>query len=123
LTLGDSVTKSIRTEFSVHTAGGAEALRADRRVFFLYSVDFTPESSPRPNPLPSGAFGAFLIALFRGKLRAKQFWSVKAETTSTTALVYPLIFGTLIFALFAGVTSRNRRPNPLPGSAGRRPRW
>jgi tripartite ATP-independent transporter DctM subunit len=65
----------------------------------LYTGVFTSTESAAV-----GAFGAFLVALFRGKLRAKQFWSVMAETTSTTALVYPLIFGALIFALFAGVS-------------------
>ncbi|MGE0037993.1 MAG: TRAP transporter large permease subunit [Xanthobacteraceae bacterium] len=51
-----------------------------------------------------GAFGAFLIALLRGKLRARSFWSVVAETTSTTALIYSLVFGALIFAFFTGVS-------------------
>lgn len=51
-----------------------------------------------------GAFGAFLVALFRGKLRPADFWGAMAETTSTTALVYPLIFGALIFGFFTSVS-------------------
>jgi tripartite ATP-independent transporter DctM subunit len=51
-----------------------------------------------------GAFGAFLIALFRGKLRPAEFWSVMAETTTTTAMIYGLIFGALTFAFFTGVS-------------------
>jgi tripartite ATP-independent transporter DctM subunit len=51
-----------------------------------------------------GAFGAFLIALFRGKLRPADFWSVMTETTTTTALIYGMIFGALTFAFFTGVS-------------------
>lgn len=51
-----------------------------------------------------GAFGAFLVALFRGKLKRASFFQVMGETTETTALVYPLIFGALIFAFFTSVT-------------------
>lgn len=51
-----------------------------------------------------GAFGAFMVALFRGKLKPKQFWGAMAETTSTTALIYPLIFGALIFGIFTSVS-------------------
>ena len=51
-----------------------------------------------------GAFGAFLIALFRGKLRRSTFFQAMGETTETTALIYPLIFAALIFALFCDVT-------------------
>ena len=51
-----------------------------------------------------GAFGAFLIALLRGKLRSRSFWSVVAETTFTTALIYSLVFGALIFSFFTGVS-------------------
>jgi tripartite ATP-independent transporter DctM subunit len=51
-----------------------------------------------------GAFGAFLIALWRGKLRRADFWGVMAETTTTTALIYGMIFGALAFAFFTGVS-------------------
>ena len=45
-----------------------------------------------------------MIALLRGKLHYTQFFQVMAETTETTALVYPLIFSALIFSFFTGVS-------------------
>jgi tripartite ATP-independent transporter DctM subunit len=51
-----------------------------------------------------GAFGAFLVALFRGKLRPAEFWNVMTETTQTTAMIYGMIFGALTFAFFTGVS-------------------
>ena len=52
-----------------------------------------------------GAFATFLFALFRGRLHGGAFWRVMAETTATTALIYGLIFGALIFSFFVGVTA------------------
>lgn len=52
-----------------------------------------------------GAFGAFLIALVRGKLKASEFWNVMNETTASTAMIYTLIFGVLIFSFFVGVSA------------------
>lgn len=47
-----------------------------------------------------GAVGAFLLALLRGKLNRANFLNVMSETTATTALIYGLIFGALIFSFF-----------------------
>jgi tripartite ATP-independent transporter DctM subunit len=47
-----------------------------------------------------GAVMAFLLAVWRGKLRGEGFFSVMAETTAVTAMVYSLIFGALVFAFF-----------------------
>lgn len=47
-----------------------------------------------------GAVGAFLLALLRGKLSRANFLTVMSETTATTALIYGLIFGALIFSFF-----------------------
>jgi tripartite ATP-independent transporter DctM subunit len=47
-----------------------------------------------------GAIEAFLFALFRGKLRGKTFWHVTASTTTSTAMIYGLIFGAQIFSFF-----------------------
>ena len=52
-----------------------------------------------------GAVGTFLFALARGRLKGGAFWRVMAETTATTALIYGLIFGALIFSLFVGATA------------------
>lgn len=52
-----------------------------------------------------GAFGAFLFALFRGKLRGGKFWDIMAEVTATTAMIYGLIFGALMFSFFVVVTA------------------
>jgi tripartite ATP-independent transporter DctM subunit len=52
-----------------------------------------------------GAFGAFVFAAWRGKLGGGAFWSVMAETTATTAMIYGLIFGAQIFSFFVGVST------------------
>ena len=51
-----------------------------------------------------GAVGAFLIALYRGKLKGAAFWRVMGETASITAMVYALIVGGLTISFFIGVT-------------------
>ncbi len=52
-----------------------------------------------------GAVGAFVFAAWRGKLGHGAFWSVMAETTATTAMIYALIFGAQIFSFFVGVST------------------
>lgn len=51
-----------------------------------------------------GAVGAFLFALLRGKLGGGRIWSVMAETTTTIALIYTLIFGAVIFSFLIAFT-------------------
>jgi tripartite ATP-independent transporter DctM subunit len=51
-----------------------------------------------------GAMGTFLFALFRGKLGGGALWSVMAEVTRTTAMIYLLIFGAVTFSFFAGIS-------------------
>ena len=51
-----------------------------------------------------GAVGAFLIALWRRKLKGAALWRVMGETASITAMVYGLIFGGLTFSFFVGIT-------------------
>ena len=51
-----------------------------------------------------GAGGAFLFALFRGKLKGGALWEVMGETTQTTAMIYALILGAITFSFFMGVT-------------------
>jgi tripartite ATP-independent transporter DctM subunit len=50
-----------------------------------------------------GAVGAFVIAAVRGKLTRARFFEVMADTTVTTALIYGLIFGALIFSFFVNM--------------------
>jgi len=50
-----------------------------------------------------GAVGAFTLALLRGRLNRRSFLSVMSETTQTTALIYGLIFGALIFSFFVNM--------------------
>jgi tripartite ATP-independent transporter DctM subunit len=63
-----------------------------------------------------GAFGAFLVALLRGKLRSGVFWKVMSETTATTAMVYGLIFGALAFSFFVGITALPEKAMALLGT-------
>jgi tripartite ATP-independent transporter DctM subunit len=51
-----------------------------------------------------GAVAAFLIALYRGKLKGAAFWNVMGETASITAMIYALILGGLTFSFFVGIT-------------------
>lgn len=62
-----------------------------------------------------GAFGAFLFALARGKLHGHHIWDLFAETTSTLALIYTLIFGAVTFSFFIGFT---QVPSMLTGAIG-----
>ncbi len=50
-----------------------------------------------------GAVGAFLLALIRGKLSKDRLFEVMSETTATTALIYGLIFGALIFSFYVNL--------------------
>jgi tripartite ATP-independent transporter DctM subunit len=63
-----------------------------------------------------GAFGAFLFAAWRGKLGRGAFWSVMAETTATTAMVYSLIFGAQIFSIFVGVSTLTQSATAFVGT-------
>ena len=51
-----------------------------------------------------GAVGAFLIALYRRRLKGAALWRVMGETASITAMVYGLIVGGLTFSFFVGIT-------------------
>ena len=51
-----------------------------------------------------GAATAFFVAVWRGKLRRDTFLAVIGETTRTTAMIYLLIFGALVFSYFTGLS-------------------
>lgn len=63
-----------------------------------------------------GAFGAFIVALIRGKLRPAQFWSVMSETTASTALIYTIIFGVLIFSFLVAASALPERATAFIGN-------
>lgn len=50
-----------------------------------------------------GAVGAFVLAAARGKLNRQRFLTVMSETSATTAMIYGLIFGALIFSFFVNL--------------------
>lgn len=50
-----------------------------------------------------GAISAFMLAVLRGKLNRDTVLAVFAETTATTAMIYALIFGGLMFAFFVNL--------------------
>jgi len=56
-----------------------------------------------------GAFGAFVVALLRGKLKGDAFWRVMAEVTAVTAMIYALIFGAQTLSFFVAVSSLTER--------------
>lgn len=51
-----------------------------------------------------GAFGAFLIALFRGRLSPKVFWKTMGDSTSSLSMIYSLIFGAVMLSFFFGIS-------------------
>lgn len=65
----------------------------------LYFGIFTPNEAAAV-----GAIAAFLLALVRGRLSRANFFSAMSETMGTTALIYGLIFGALIFSFFVAVS-------------------
>lgn len=56
-----------------------------------------------------GAAGAFALALARGRMSRESFARVMGETTATTALLYLIIFGVLMFSFSMGVTGLPQR--------------
>ncbi len=50
-----------------------------------------------------GAVGAFVLALLRGRLNRASILRVFSETTATTAMIYALIFGGLMFSFFINI--------------------
>ena len=51
-----------------------------------------------------GAVGAFLLAVARGKITKEGFWSTLANTTSTLAMMYSLLFGAIMLTFFFGIS-------------------
>ncbi|MCF8094248.1 MAG: TRAP transporter large permease [Desulfobacteraceae bacterium] len=62
-----------------------------------------------------GAFGAFIFAVFSGKLNKETFIRSLMETGRTTAFIFLIIIGANIFSSFLGIT---RLPMELAGFMG-----
>jgi C4-dicarboxylate transporter, DctM subunit len=56
-----------------------------------------------------GAGGAFIVALARGRITRTTLLQVMGETTATTALIYLIITGVLVFSFSMGVTGLPQR--------------
>ncbi len=52
----------------------------------------------------AGAAGAFIIALVRGRLTGEKFWQSCVETVRTTAAVFTILIGALLFGYFLTIT-------------------
>jgi C4-dicarboxylate transporter DctM subunit len=65
----------------------------------LYAGVFTPTEAGG-----IGAFGAFLFALIRGKLTARNFWEGVKSTTKNTGMIFMILTGALILGYFLSVT-------------------
>lgn len=68
-----------------------------------------------------GAFMAFLIALFRGRLTMGKFWEALRDTASTTSMIYLMVIGASIFTYAVTLSGlpeiivRGIRDTGLPG--------
>lgn len=51
-----------------------------------------------------GAGGAFIISLLRGKLSLGQFWGCLVDSLRTTAAIFTILIGALIFGYFLTIT-------------------
>ncbi|MGD9862864.1 MAG: TRAP transporter large permease [Pseudodonghicola sp.] len=51
-----------------------------------------------------GALGSFLFALLRGALNWKVFWEILEESVATTAMLFAVLIGALLFANFINFT-------------------
>jgi C4-dicarboxylate transporter, DctM subunit len=68
-----------------------------------------------------GTGGAFLFALARGRITRATLLQVMGETTATTALIYLIIFGVLVFSFSMGVTGLPARMTAFVESLDLRP--
>jgi tripartite ATP-independent transporter DctM subunit len=60
-----------------------------------------------------GAGGAFVFAVIRGRINRTTLLQVMGETTATTALLYLIIFGVLMFSFSMGVTGLPKQMTAL----------
>ena len=65
----------------------------------LYMGLFTPTEAAGV-----GAFGVFLFALFRGRLTKENFIAALTETMRTTAMIFVIVIGAMIFGYFLAIS-------------------
>jgi TRAP-type C4-dicarboxylate transport system permease large subunit len=65
-----------------------------------------------------GAIGAFVIAVYRGKVNRGSYLEVMVETTATTAMVYAMIIGAQAFSFFVLVSSLTESVTAFIGGLG-----
>jgi tripartite ATP-independent transporter DctM subunit len=70
----------------------------------IYANVFTPTEAAG-----IGAFGAFVVAVWRGALSRTLLWRVLLETARTTAVLFAVLIGGLVFANFVNIAG-------LPGA-------
>jgi tripartite ATP-independent transporter DctM subunit len=63
-----------------------------------------------------GAIGAFIIAVYRGKLTRDTWLEVMVETTATTAMVYAMIIGAQAFSFFVLVSDLTKTVTEFIGA-------
>ena len=61
----------------------------------------------------AGAGGAFIIGLLRGRLSGKQILQCLLETTRTTAAVFTILIGALLFGYFLTITQTPQKVTEL----------
>ena len=65
-----------------------------------------------------GAAGAFIISVLRGKLSREDFWRCLIDSLRTTAAVFTILIGALIFGYFLTVTQTPQRVTEFLTSLG-----
>ena len=63
-------------------------------------AESTAATFPPPTPARSGAFGAFVIALVKGRLGVKSLVEVLKDAAVTTSVIFIIVVGGIIFARF-----------------------
>jgi tripartite ATP-independent transporter DctM subunit len=100
---------------SERRANPSEVLRAFRKAWAALSllgivvVGIYTGICTETEAAAIGAGGAFLLALVRRRINRATLLQVMGETTATTALIYLIIFGVLMFSFSMGVTGLPKR--------------
>jgi len=66
-----------------------------------------------------GAFGALVFAFARKSLTWRALYAALVESARTTAMLFMILIGALMFAEFVNITTDARRPEELRSTASR----